>query len=198
MQPDTALSHESFTVLHVARIKGLVPDDLLEKLASPGTIEALESQELIRRTRRGLLLTPSGLERHSSMLASEQESADMDTIANSYDRFLTVNAPVKGVCAAWQRSEGDEEALWHTGDLLGQYVGRARPSLRRAGEVLPRFSGYLTRLDSREVLASNGLIHDEMVGLFRDMFAGRGLSPIPTPREYAARRAERSNTTVSS
>ena len=30
------------------------------------------------------------------------------------------------------------------------------------------------------------LIHDELVGLFKDMFAGRDLTPIPTPAEFAA------------
>ena len=43
----------------------------------------------------------------------------------------------------------------------------------------------------KKVLASNGLIHEELVGLFKEMFAGRGLSPIPTPQEYAARRLAR-------
>jgi len=51
------------------------------------------------------------------------------------------------------------------------------------------FSGQPFRLDSREILASNGLIHAELIGLFADMFAGRNLSPIPTPQEFAARRA---------
>jgi myo-inositol-1(or 4)-monophosphatase len=45
------------------------------------------------------------------------------------------------------------------------------------------------RLDSREVLASNGLIHAELVALFKDMFAGRNLAPILTPQEFAAQRA---------
>ncbi|MGA3134596.1 MAG: inositol monophosphatase family protein [Terracidiphilus sp.] len=53
------------------------------------------------------------------------------------------------------------------------------------------FSGGPFRLDSREILASNGLIHEELLGLFNDMFAGRGLTPIPTPQEYAAHRAAR-------
>jgi len=53
------------------------------------------------------------------------------------------------------------------------------------------FSGNRVQLESREVLASNGLIHDEMVGFFQNMFAGRDLTPIPTPEEFAAQRAER-------
>jgi myo-inositol-1(or 4)-monophosphatase len=70
--------------------------------------------------------------------------------------------------------------------------------LEEAGGRVTDFSGGPFRLDSREVLASNGLIHDELVTLFTEMFAGRDLSPIPTPREYAARRAERARTALSS
>jgi len=54
------------------------------------------------------------------------------------------------------------------------------------------FSGDHFKLDSREILASNGLIHAELLGFFDDMFAGRNLAPIPTPQEYAARRVARS------
>lgn len=63
--------------------------------------------------------------------------------------------------------------------------------VKEAGGRLTDFSGGPFRLDSREVLASNGLIHDELLGLFSDMFAGRNLTPIPTPQEFAARRAAR-------
>jgi myo-inositol-1(or 4)-monophosphatase len=67
--------------------------------------------------------------------------------------------------------------------------------LEEAGGRVTDFSGGPFRLDSREVLASNGLIHDELVGLFKEMFAGRGRSRIPTPQEYAARRLARAATT---
>jgi myo-inositol-1(or 4)-monophosphatase len=60
-----------------------------------------------------------------------------------------------------------------------------------AGGRLSDFAGGPFELESREVLASNGLIHDELVGMFQDLFAGRGLAPIPTPEEFAAMRAER-------
>ena len=63
--------------------------------------------------------------------------------------------------------------------------------VEEAGGRVTDFSGNHYRLDSREILASNGLIHDELVGLFQDMFAGRDLEPIPTPQEFAARRAAR-------
>lgn len=66
--------------------------------------------------------------------------------------------------------------------------------VEEAGGQVTDFAGAPFRLDSREVLASNGLIHSELVDLFKDMFAGRNLSPIPTPQEFAQKRAERSAT----
>jgi myo-inositol-1(or 4)-monophosphatase len=61
--------------------------------------------------------------------------------------------------------------------------------IEEAGGLVTDFSGGEFKLDSREVLASNGVIHNELVGLFNDMFAGRDLTPIPTPQEFARRRA---------
>jgi myo-inositol-1(or 4)-monophosphatase len=63
--------------------------------------------------------------------------------------------------------------------------------VQEAGGQVTDFAGDTFQLNSREVLASNGLIHAEMVELFKDLFAGRNLSPIPTPQEFAQRRAER-------
>ena len=60
--------------------------------------------------------------------------------------------------------------------------------VEEAGGTVTHFDGSPFTLDSREVLATNGLIKGEMVHLFTEMFAGRGLEPIPTPAEFAARR----------
>ncbi|HEX5235192.1 MAG TPA: inositol monophosphatase family protein [Silvibacterium sp.] len=58
-----------------------------------------------------------------------------------------------------------------------------------AGGTMTRFDGSQFRLDSKEILATNGLLRDEMLGFFRKMFAGEELEPIPTPAEFAAQRA---------
>ncbi len=63
--------------------------------------------------------------------------------------------------------------------------------VEEAGGRVTDFSGNHFELSSLEVLASNGPIHDEMMGLFADMFAGRDLNPIPTPAEWAAQRDAR-------
>ena len=60
-----------------------------------------------------------------------------------------------------------------------------------AGGTMTGFDGRPFKLESREVLATNGLIQQEVMALFADMFAGRGLDPIPTPAEFAVRRAQR-------
>jgi myo-inositol-1(or 4)-monophosphatase len=60
--------------------------------------------------------------------------------------------------------------------------------VEEAGGTVTHFDGGKFTLDSREVFASNGLIHAEMQGLFEDMFAGRNLARIPTPAEFAALR----------
>ena len=60
--------------------------------------------------------------------------------------------------------------------------------VEEAGGRVTDFSGRQYRLASDEVLASNGFIHEEMLRFFDDMFAGRDLSPIPTPAEWAATR----------
>lgn len=63
--------------------------------------------------------------------------------------------------------------------------------VEEAGGRITRFDGAKFRMDSREVLASNGLVHDELIGLFGDLFAGRDLTAIPSPAEFRRLRDER-------
>ena len=60
--------------------------------------------------------------------------------------------------------------------------------VEEAGGKVTHFDGSKFTLDSVETLASNGLIHAEMIELFSAMFAGRDISPIPTPAEFRAKR----------
>jgi myo-inositol-1(or 4)-monophosphatase len=63
--------------------------------------------------------------------------------------------------------------------------------VEEAGGKVTGFAGQPYLLDSREILASNGLIQNELVTLFEDMFAGRNLSPVPSVQEFARLRAEK-------
>jgi myo-inositol-1(or 4)-monophosphatase len=60
--------------------------------------------------------------------------------------------------------------------------------VEEAGGRVTDFAGAHYRLASDEILASNGLIQEELIGFFSDMFAGRHLSPIPTAEEFARAR----------
>ena len=60
--------------------------------------------------------------------------------------------------------------------------------VEEAGGTLTHFDGGKFTLDSREILATNGLIFGEMKAMFEDLFAGRALGPLPTPAEFRARR----------
>jgi myo-inositol-1(or 4)-monophosphatase len=57
--------------------------------------------------------------------------------------------------------------------------------VEEAGGRVTNFSGGPFQLDSRETLASNGLVHDALVHEFQEIFAGRGLEELPRPAEYA-------------
>jgi len=60
--------------------------------------------------------------------------------------------------------------------------------IEEAGGTVTHFDGGKFTLDSREVLATNGLIQGEMVEIFETLFAGKDLEPVPTPAEFRARR----------
>jgi myo-inositol-1(or 4)-monophosphatase len=60
--------------------------------------------------------------------------------------------------------------------------------VQEAGGRVSRFDGSPFQLDSREVLATNGLIHAETLSNFADVFAGRSLEELPSPVEYARTR----------
>lgn len=56
--------------------------------------------------------------------------------------------------------------------------------VEEAGGKVSRFDGSPFELDSRETLGSNGLVHAALVHEFQEIFAGRGLEPLPIARDY--------------
>jgi len=56
--------------------------------------------------------------------------------------------------------------------------------VEEAGGKVSRFDGSAFEIDSRETLASNGLVHEALLREFKEIFAGRGLDPLPDAREY--------------
>jgi myo-inositol-1(or 4)-monophosphatase len=56
--------------------------------------------------------------------------------------------------------------------------------LEEAGGRVTDFSGGPFQIDSRQTLASNGRIHEELLREFDAIFHGRGLDPLPSAVEY--------------
>jgi myo-inositol-1(or 4)-monophosphatase len=56
--------------------------------------------------------------------------------------------------------------------------------VEEAGGQVSRFDGSAFELNSRETIASNGFVHEALLHEFKEVFAGRGLEPLPDPREY--------------
>jgi myo-inositol-1(or 4)-monophosphatase len=56
--------------------------------------------------------------------------------------------------------------------------------VEEAGGKVTRFDGSPFEIDSHETVASNGLVHEALLREFEDVFAGRGLEPLPDPRVY--------------
>jgi myo-inositol-1(or 4)-monophosphatase len=60
--------------------------------------------------------------------------------------------------------------------------------VEEAGGQVTGFFGQAFRLADRDVVATNGLIHADLLREFKELFEGRDLEPLPDPREYARSR----------
>lgn len=57
--------------------------------------------------------------------------------------------------------------------------------VRETGGRVTHFDGSEWSLDSKETLATNGLVHEDMIKIMGDVFAGRDLPELPSPAEYS-------------
>lgn len=55
--------------------------------------------------------------------------------------------------------------------------------VEEAGGIVSRYDGSAFELNSRETLASNGLVHDALLHEFKEIFAGR-VEDVPDPKAY--------------
>jgi len=86
-------------------------------------------------------------------------------------------------CVASGRFDGFWEFNLNPWDLAAGVL-----LVEEAGGQVSGFFGQPFRLADRDVVASNGLIHADLLREFKDILAGRGLAPLPDPREYAKSR----------
>jgi myo-inositol-1(or 4)-monophosphatase len=57
--------------------------------------------------------------------------------------------------------------------------------VEEAGGRVTKFDGSQFDVNSKETLATNSIIHDQLLAEFQEIFAGRGLEELPSPVEYA-------------
>jgi myo-inositol-1(or 4)-monophosphatase len=57
--------------------------------------------------------------------------------------------------------------------------------VQEAGGEVTGFYGQPFLLEDRDVVATNGLVHVDLLREFKEIFAGRGMEPLPDAREYA-------------
>ena len=57
--------------------------------------------------------------------------------------------------------------------------------VEEAGGKITRFDGSPWLLDSKETLATNGIVHHDFIDLMQQIFEGRDLPELPKPVEYA-------------
>ena len=152
-----AIEIDEAVVLHVLRVRGFVtadgfheslgthPGEILRPLLDAGDVRHIEGRDLYA-------LTPSGRERHDSLLdtyATETVRARLGTL---YDRFLELNGDFKHLCTRWQM-RGDEPND-HTDAAHDQQCVRELVTIAAAAEpvvegfaaVFPRMVRYRDRL----------------------------------------------------
>jgi myo-inositol-1(or 4)-monophosphatase len=62
--------------------------------------------------------------------------------------------------------------------------------VEEAGGRISDFRGGPFRIDSRETMASNGLVHEALLAEFDAIFKGRGMEELPSPVEYVKSRGK--------
>lgn len=148
---------ETFDVLHVLRLKGIVSSDALPDLldrpaeAIESAVDRMASEGLVarRETPRlsGWALTPAGRDRHAEAIAAQRDAEVVSAVTPLYERFLDLNSRVKKLSTSWQQLASDDAAgRWDAIEQLGEVHDGAAAIVRAIAERVPRFRSYERRL----------------------------------------------------
>jgi len=88
-------------------------------------------------------------------------------------------------CVAAGRFDGFWEFNLNPWDTAGGVL-----IVEEAGGRVTKFDGSEFEVNSKETLASNSIIHDQLLTEFQEIFAGRRLEELPNPLEYAKSRGK--------
>jgi DNA-binding MarR family transcriptional regulator len=142
-------------VLQALRLKGrATAEELAATLgADPVTVtEELSTLagknlvvERVTGRRPGWMLTGSGRGRYEASLDEARTPAVVERLTETYSAFLHCNQEVKDQCAKWQGTTDDADRF-EILEELAEITQKVAPSLTSAGEVVPRFAAYASRL----------------------------------------------------
>jgi hypothetical protein len=153
-----------FDVLHAVRLRGVAPADAIAGTlnAAPEQVQAVidglqNGGNLLYREGRlvsGYVLTQEGKERHADEVVA-QAAGLQEALSHVYEKFLTINGRIKGMCSDWQVIE-DDVKRWDAIDALETFNSTAQVVFKRAGEVIPRFSRYGRALSAALKMLADG------------------------------------------
>jgi hypothetical protein len=131
------------TAEELARSLGIDVSDVSGELA----VLASENLAVERTTGRrpGWMLTGGGRERSDTSLAEARTPEVLERLTLTYEPFLQFNQPVKDLAVQWQATEDDATRFEILEDLT-DICEKVGPSLASAGDLVPRFGAYASRL----------------------------------------------------
>jgi predicted ArsR family transcriptional regulator len=142
-------------VLQALRLKGRATAEEIatslgvEVADVSGELSSLAEQNLaVERTtgrRPGWMLTGGGREQYDASLAETRTPEVIERLSETYRSFLHFNKPVKDLSAQWQETTDDATRFGIIEDLT-EICDNVTPSLASAGELVPRFGAYASRL----------------------------------------------------
>jgi hypothetical protein len=141
------LDDDCWLLIHEVRLRGVVA----------GTDEVIEVRVvdagLAARAPKGLRLTPSGREVHTTWARVETGGELEAAVDRAYQRFLVLNQELIRLCNDWQVRPGgapndhtDPTYDWSIIDRLVTIDERVGPILRTTAQHVTRFGGYRLRL----------------------------------------------------
>lgn len=147
----------TFDVLHVLRLKGIVPTESIAALIDRpfpdvhATVERMAEEGLVRlrETPRltGWTLTEAGHARHAREIADQRSTEIVAALTPIYERFLGLNARVKVLSTSWQHLAPDDAAgRWEAVEELGEVQAEAAGIVSAAAGIVPRLRSYERRL----------------------------------------------------
>jgi hypothetical protein len=138
-----------FPALHALALRGT-----LKQL--PGDAREFEAEGLVRSTTDGFTLTEAGHRHHRTLLEQERAALDIGLLGIIFEGFPAVGWRLDKFASLWRAADARARRRL-VAELVGM-VDEVEPILRRSAKVVPRFAGYIERLDeARERLTEGNL-----------------------------------------